>query len=134
MAKIPLTALKPFVYAGRRLKAGQDFEASGQTDARVLIAVGHADFAPALAAEPAAEPPRTADTTAPLIAQPEPASQAGEASAQVEDQPAQQVDIPADAAPEQSAAPEPDQAPAEQPAAKRRQYRRRDMTAEGSAD
>jgi hypothetical protein len=46
MKKIALTALKPFVYAGRRLKAGQEFAARGESDARVLIAVKNAGYAP----------------------------------------------------------------------------------------
>lgn len=38
----PLTAKKSFPYAGKRLRAGQDFEARTSTDARVLVAIGNA--------------------------------------------------------------------------------------------
>lgn len=39
---VPLQALRGFPYAGRRLVAGEKFEARGESDARVLCAVGHA--------------------------------------------------------------------------------------------
>lgn len=39
---VPLQALRGFPYAGRRLAAGEKFEARGESDARVLCAVGHA--------------------------------------------------------------------------------------------
>lgn len=44
---IPMVALKPQIYAGRRRAAGALFDARGQSDARLLIALGRADFAPA---------------------------------------------------------------------------------------
>jgi hypothetical protein len=40
---IPLKARRSFVYAGHRLKAGQDFDASGNSDANLLKAIGHAE-------------------------------------------------------------------------------------------
>lgn len=39
---VPLQALRGFPYAGRRLVAGEQFNARGESDARVLCAVGHA--------------------------------------------------------------------------------------------
>lgn len=39
---VPLKALRSFPYAGRALKAGQDFSALTNRDANILIAVGHA--------------------------------------------------------------------------------------------
>lgn len=42
MPKVPLTAIKDHVYAGRRVKAGADYEASGQSDARLMKALGRA--------------------------------------------------------------------------------------------
>lgn len=39
---VPLQALRAFPYAGRRLKAGDQFEARGESDARLLCAIGHA--------------------------------------------------------------------------------------------
>lgn len=62
--KVPMTALKSQVYGGRRIKPGDDFEASGQTDARVLKALGRAkDRAPAAPPTPAVgSPPRAAQS------------------------------------------------------------------------
>lgn len=42
---IPMVALKPQIYAGRRLVAGTEFTARGRSDARLLLALGRADFA-----------------------------------------------------------------------------------------
>jgi len=39
---VPLRALRAFPYASRRLKAGDHFEATGESDARLLCAIGHA--------------------------------------------------------------------------------------------
>jgi hypothetical protein len=39
---VPLQALRGFAYAGRRLVAGEKFEARGESDARVLCAVEYA--------------------------------------------------------------------------------------------
>lgn len=36
------------MYAGRRIKPGEVFDVNGASDARVLIAIGRADFAPAV--------------------------------------------------------------------------------------
>jgi hypothetical protein len=43
---VPLIARKSFVYAGRRVKAEQEFDARTQSDARLLKAIGHAGDAP----------------------------------------------------------------------------------------
>jgi hypothetical protein len=57
--KLPMTATKAFAYAGRRLSAGDEFEAPRQ-DARALAAVGRASY-------------RTADIpAAPVQKMPEP--------------------------------------------------------------
>lgn len=71
--KIAMVSLSPLcMYAGRRIKPGEVFEANGASDARVLIAIGRADFAPALPTpEPLPEPvvipqwPETQDEPAP---------------------------------------------------------------------
>lgn len=39
---VPLQALRAFPYASRRLKPGDQFEARGESDARLLCAIGHA--------------------------------------------------------------------------------------------
>jgi hypothetical protein len=43
---IPLKAKRSFVYAGRRLHAGDPFDARTTTDARILVAIGHAGDPP----------------------------------------------------------------------------------------
>jgi hypothetical protein len=43
---VPLIARKSFVYAGRRVKPGQEFDARTSDDARVLKAIGHAGDPP----------------------------------------------------------------------------------------
>lgn len=40
---VPLKALRSIPYAGRRVKAGQPFDARTRSDARLLIAIGHAE-------------------------------------------------------------------------------------------
>lgn len=40
---IPMKARRNFPYAGKRLKAGEEFQARGESDARVLAAIGHAE-------------------------------------------------------------------------------------------
>ena len=59
---IPMVALVPLIYAGRRMAAGTEFAVRGQSDARLLLALGRADFA---MAAPEAEP-------IPVIVAPEP--------------------------------------------------------------
>jgi hypothetical protein len=51
-----LIAAKSLKYATRRLQAGDEFEARGQRDARVLVGARLARYAP----EAAPEPPKTA--------------------------------------------------------------------------
>lgn len=55
---VSMKARQAFPYAGKRLKAGQEFQARGESDARVLAAIGHAErvVAPAIVA-PAPRPP-----------------------------------------------------------------------------
>lgn len=143
MSTVPLVALKALTYAGRRYGAGDEFHARGLSDARVLIAIGSADFAtaddcygeasaPALTAVPSVPPPPE-PAAAPAMAapvQPEPEHE----TAMAQDDPAPASD---DAEPEAvDAAPaEPVQPPAEQTASPeprpRRTYRRRDLQSEG---
>jgi hypothetical protein len=40
---VPMKARRSFPYAGKRLKAGDEFQARGESDARVLAAIGHAE-------------------------------------------------------------------------------------------
>lgn len=136
MTKIALVSLQRHVYAGRRLKPGDEFEARGQSDARLLIALKRADFAPAvpepepeLAAAPAAvvELP----IAAPVAIEPAPAPEVV-----TTDAPSADAAEPAPTPVDEQPAEQPPQAPAEsapaEPVKPRRQYKRRDMTAEGS--
>jgi outer membrane biosynthesis protein TonB len=135
MTKIALVSLQRHVYAGRRFKPGDEFEARGQSDARLLIALKRADFAPAMQ-EP--EPQPAAATVAAVelpIAAPvaiEPAPPPDAATDAPSAETAEPTPTPADDQP----AEQPTQAPAEtapaEPVKPRRTYRRRDMTAEGS--
>lgn len=59
---IKMISLKPHLYASKRLVAGQQFEARGQTDARLMIALGRAEIAPVVAA-PAPVAPASAPRT-----------------------------------------------------------------------
>jgi hypothetical protein len=45
-----MLSLKPHLYAGRRLNTGDEFECRGQSDRRLLIALGRAKDAPVVAA------------------------------------------------------------------------------------
>lgn len=40
---VPLKAKRAFPYAGRSLKAGDVFDANKKSDARILVAIGHAE-------------------------------------------------------------------------------------------
>lgn len=128
MAKIPLIAQRSFLYAGRRLAAGVEFGARTQSDARLLIAIGHADFAPQGPVEPEQPQPWSmpqAETPAPQPA------------AVVEEPPPVEVpEAPAvdEAPPSEPPAAEADVQPDISPRTgkPRRSYRRRDLTAEGS--
>ena len=40
--RVAMTALRPFRYANRALVAGEDFEAKGRTDAKILSGIGKA--------------------------------------------------------------------------------------------
>lgn len=128
MPTIPMIALKPCVYAGRRMAAGTTFEARGSGDARTLHAVGLANYAPAhqVAAVLAPTPAVASKAAAPDHAI-EPAVPA-EVPAPDRDEHAQQtlntdhaVDPDADDISPRTGKPT-------------RTYRRRDMTAEGSKD
>jgi hypothetical protein len=48
-----LKATKPFRYAGRMLRAGEEFDARGNQDARLLTAIGKAERIADAAATPA---------------------------------------------------------------------------------
>lgn len=67
---IPLKARRDFVYAGRRLKAGQDFDAKSNSDARLLKAIGHAEDRQAAAPQTYRTRMMQAETPAPVFAQP----------------------------------------------------------------
>lgn len=41
--KVSMKARRGFVYAGKRLRAGDQFQARGESDARILAGVGHAE-------------------------------------------------------------------------------------------
>lgn len=118
MAKIPLIARRSFLYAGRRLAAGVEFGARTQSDARLLLAIGHADFAPQGPAEPEQPQPWSLP----------PAEPPAPVAAVVEAPPVEEA--PADVPPASEPVSEP--ATEAQPVKPRRQYRRRDLTAEGS--
>lgn len=107
---IPMISLASHVYAGRRLAKGDEFEARGRQDARLLAALGRAE---------AALPP---------IATIEPRPQARQSSAQTAQIPDQMVDIPI-ADPDEGDEPEVEISP--RTGRPKRTYRRRDMTAEG---
>jgi hypothetical protein len=146
---IPMIALKPIAYAGKRIAKGGRFEARGNSDARLLQAIGHAEVAPAAAGAAPAPQSETKSQAAEadrirwtLI---EPAKAPAAAEADIADEaageslpPADELDHEEDAPAEidEAAAEAPVEAPAEvvsAPATKttKRQYRRRDMKAEG---
>lgn len=60
---IPMKARRNFPYAGKRLKAGEEFQARGESDARVLAAIGHAERVTVVAPAPTAPPPAAAYST-----------------------------------------------------------------------
>ena len=41
--RVPMTAKRNFVYAGHNYRAGQEFEAHSESNARFLVQVGHAE-------------------------------------------------------------------------------------------
>lgn len=45
---IPMKALKPFKYAGKRLCVGDEFNARGRSDARLLSAIRNAEYCTAV--------------------------------------------------------------------------------------
>ena len=50
--RVPMTAKRGFVYAGHNYRAGQEFEAHSESNARFLVQVGHAERAPKVAPAP----------------------------------------------------------------------------------
>lgn len=121
--KIPMVSIAGHVYAGRRLKPGDAFDARGAGDAKLLVALGRAERAapvvPAIEKAPEApvvKAPRVYRTAA-IYAQPV----ATQEPAEVAETPA--VEAPAEVAAE----------PAE-PVRTKRVYRRRDLKAEGSEE
>jgi hypothetical protein len=136
--KVPMIALKALVYAGRRVAAGAEFVARGASDARVLIAIGKADFAPAAPGEESSAAPvappvdvaRTADVepvAATVVAPPieTPSVPSADDAVEAVEQPAA-----APSAVETTAADSAEE-PAPIVAKPKREYRRRDMRAEG---
>lgn len=135
--KVRLEAVQGFPYAGRRLSPGDRFDARGERDARLLVAIGKArrvSDVPVASSSPAPAAPRAqvrvqlppvghvstapAETAAMFPGGDAQQDEAGEAAGQGE--------AAGDAGTQDQ--PPADQAPA--PRAKRT-YRRRDMTAEG---
>jgi len=57
---IRMKSLKAHTYAGKRLQAGQEFDARGESDKRVLVAIKAAEVASPVVAAPAPniEPPK----------------------------------------------------------------------------
>ena len=101
---IRMKALRAQIYAGARIKPGEEFDVRGERDAKLLYALGRAERVVATAPAPAQKP-----VPAPEPAVDQAVDQAGEP-------------IGAEHAPAEESA--------EQPKPKRA-YRRRDMTAEG---
>ena len=123
---VPMQALKGFPYAGRRLAAGDNFEARGESDARVLVAIGKAKRSAPVALPPLPDldlPPAVApkrgrgnkalQAAAPVALMPDPAGVAQATEQGTADTPGAGT---AEAAPASAS-----QAPA------RRQYKRRDL-------
>lgn len=135
MAKVPLIAKRSLLYAGRRVASGAEFEARTGQDARLLIAIGHADFAPA--GEPDSIPFRADNVCTPADAPVVDVAVSWErpapnASPPFDPSPTSEV-VAAEPAAEPVAEPQPAPPVAEAPPVKpRRTYRRRDLTAEGS--
>jgi hypothetical protein len=65
-----LKAKRKFRYAGNRLAPGDRFETRGEQDARLLIAIGHAE--PVRERPPKAQPPAPPAPVVPVEALPEP--------------------------------------------------------------
>ncbi len=135
MAKVPLIAKRSLLYAGRRVASGAEFEARTGQDARLLIAIGHADFAPA--GEPDSIPFRADNVCTPADAPVVDVAVSWErpapnASPPFDPSPA--VEVVAEQPAAEPAAEVTPPAPAEDvpPVKPRRTYRRRDLTAEGS--
>ncbi len=122
MSKIAMVALKEHRYGGRLLKPGDRFETAGKSHARLLHAVKNADYAPAPPAI-VAKPP-VAPVVAPAKVAPPVEALAEKPTAAPAVEPPKPPTTPA-----HTAAPESEEAAA---ARVKRQYRRRDMTAEGS--
>lgn len=110
---VPMIARKAFPYAGRRLSEGDRFQARGKQDARLLSAIGHAEVAPPVTAPTQAAPSFLNVQFPERVAK---TSKAYSYSRTVATKPALE---------EQAVEPE---------VKPKRQYRRRDMTSEGSAE
>lgn len=139
---IPMIALKPLKYAGARVAKGGKFEVRGQSDARLLAAIGHAKQAAPDARVPAPTKPlpaaslkktvvaSVAEVVAEAIVPPESLPVVDDV-AEIESAAADDAgDTPVEAG-------EPSEQPADaadlspRTSKPKRQYRRRDMTSEG---
>lgn len=120
---VQMISLKPHVYAGRPLKAGDTFLARGETDARILIAIGKAKRTVFEVAVQPAEP-RTPVRELPIEV----------VALNVDLDPVPTLEpltvINVEPAPEVSE-PEPEPEPDLTTRRGRREYRRRDLRAEG---
>lgn len=145
---ITMIALKPLKYAGARVAKGGKFEVRGQSDARLLAAVGHAERAVPVAHVPAPVKPlpaaslkktaiaAVAEVVAEAIVLPESQPAADDVAEARHDE-----QVEAAAADDAGDTPAEAEEPSEQLAdaadlsprigKPKRQYRRRDMTGEG---
>ncbi len=131
---VPLQALRGFVYAGRRLVAGEQFNARGESDARVLCAVKHATRhvqVPLAITDPVPDPAPVATKRGKGYRK-----QSLEAQASTDAAPAHLLGpVASEAQASESGTAEKPEAgnletapPADEPASTRRRYQRRDVT------
>jgi hypothetical protein len=124
---IRMISTRTHLYAGRRLRAGEQFDARGKRDMRLLEALGrarrvHADVIPVARPEPLIVAEPVAVVAEPVMTEPEDAelTDAGDAAEGATED-----------APEQAGTePEPETEISPRTGRPKRQYRRRDMTAE----
>ena len=118
---IKMVALRPHLYAGRRLQVGDEFEARGRGDASLLAAVGFAAVAVDSAPKPLPALPEVVELHAePVYSAPMPVAE-----------PVAEEVVEAAPEPEAISQPEPELSPyTSRRAARKQTYRRRDLNAE----
>ncbi len=121
---VQMITLKAHVYANKRLTAGERFEATGQSDARLLTALGRATLAPADVPREALPPakPEERKLAAKPPAEAKPTPDRLFFTRQFAEPPATATTMPGSTEPTAA-----DEKP-------KRSYKRKDMTAEGSDD